>query len=109
MICDVPSVPPQPPSWTMTVAGKPDAQLMLGFFTFGTEAQLTKVAGAAKATGLLCEVQAEGAGARQMLVLFGRSTTREAAFAFYNRVSGGEFGTSNHRLILVPAKEAQAR
>ena len=109
MICDAPTVPPQPPSWTMTVAGNPDAQLMLGFFTFGTEPQLTKVAGAAKAAGLLCEVQAEGSGAKQMLVLFGRSTTRDAAFAFYNRVASGEFGTSNHRLLLVPAKEAQKR
>jgi hypothetical protein len=109
MICDAPAVPPQPPSWTMTVAGNPDAQLLLGFFTFGTEAQLTKVASAVRAAGLLCEVQAEGAGARQMLVLFGRSTTRDAAFAFYNRVACGEFGTTNHRLILVPAKEAQQR
>jgi hypothetical protein len=109
MICDAPSQAPQPPSWTMTVAGNPDAQLLLGFFTFGTEAQLAKVASAAKAAGLLCEVQAEGAGARQMLVLFGASTTRDAAFAFYNRVAGGEFGTSQHRLILVPAKEAQQR
>ena len=107
MICDAPTTPPQPPSWTMQVAGNADAQLMLGFFTFGTEAQLTKVAGAVKAAGLLCEVQAEGAGAKQMLVLFGPGTTRDAAFAFYNRVAGGEFGTSNHRLILVPAKDAQ--
>ena len=107
MICDAPTVPPQPPSWTMQVAGNADAQLMLGFFTFGTEAQLTKVAGAVKAAGLVCEVQAEGAGAKQMLVLFGPGTTRDAAFAFYNRVAGGEFGTSNHRLILVPAKDAQ--
>ena len=109
MICDAPSQAPQPPSWTMTVAGNPDAQLMLGFFTYGTEAQLTKVANAARTAGLLCEVSAEGAGAKQMLVLFGRSTTRDAAFAFYNRVAGGEFGTSQHRLLLVPAKEAQAR
>ena len=109
MICDVPTAPPQPPSWTMTVAGNPEAQTVLGFFTFGTEAQLTRVAGAAKAAGLLCEVQADGAGARQMLILFGRSTTRDAAFAFYNRVAGGEFGTSNHRLLLVPTKEVQQR
>ena len=109
MICDAPAVPPQPPSWTMTVAGNPDAQLLLGFFTFGTEAQLTKVANAAKAAGLACEVPAEGAGAKQMLVLFGASTTRDAAFAFYNRVAGGEFGTSKHRLILVPANQAQRR
>ena len=109
MICDLPSTPPQPPTWTMAVAGNPDAQTVLGFFTFGTEAQLTRVAGAVKAAGLLCEVQADGAGARQMLILFGRSTTQDAAFAFYNRVAGGEFGTSNHRLLLVPAKEVQRR
>ena len=107
MICDAPTQAPQPPAWTMTVAGNPDAQLMLGFFTFGTEAQLTKGAGAAKAAGLLCEVQAEGSGDKQMLVMFGSGTAREAAFAFYKRVAGGEFGTSNHRLLLVPAKEAQ--
>ena len=109
MICDAPSVPPQPPSWTMTVAGNPDAQLMLGFFTFGTEQQLTKVAAAVKAAGLLCEVPKEGLGAKQMLVLFTSSTTRDAAFALYNRVAAGEFGTSQHRLILVPAKEAQTK
>ncbi len=109
MICDAPTVPPQPPSWTMTVAGNPDAQTVLGFFTFGTEQQLTKVAGAVRAAGLLCELQADGAGARQMLILFGAATTRDAAFAFYNRVAGGEFGTSNHRLLLVPAKEVQRR
>ena len=57
----------------------------------------------------MCEVQAEGLGAKEMLVLFGSSTTRDAAFAFYNRVAAGEFGTSKHRLILVPAKEAQRR
>jgi hypothetical protein len=109
MICDAPTVPPSPPSWTMTVAGNPDAQLLLGFFTFGTEPQLTRVAAAAKVAGLLCEVPTEGAGAKQMLVLFTSSTTRDAAFAFYNRVAAGEFGTSQHRLLLVPAKEAQAR
>lgn len=109
MICDAPSAPPQPPSWTMTVAGNPDAQTVLGFFTFGTEAQLARVAGAVRAAGLLCEVQADGAGARQMLILFGRATTRDAAFALYNRVAGGEFGTTRHRLILVPAKEVQAK
>jgi hypothetical protein len=109
MICEAPTQAPEPPSWTMNVAGNADAQLMLGFFTLGTEAQLTKVAGAVRAAGLICEVQSEGTGAKQMLVLFGPSTTREAAFAFYNRVAGGEFGTSNHRLILVPAKDAQKR
>jgi hypothetical protein len=109
MICDVPSAPPQPPSWTMQVAGNADAQLMLGFFTVGTEEQLTKVGAAVRTAGLVCEVQAEGEGAKQMLVLFGPATTRDAAFAFYNRVAGGEFGTTNHRLILVPAKEARAR
>jgi hypothetical protein len=109
MICDAPAQPPSPPSWTMQVAGNADAQLVLGFFTFGTEAQLTKVAGAVRTAGLVCEVQAEGTGAKQMLVLFSSATTRDAAFAFYNRVAGGEFGTSNHRLILVPAKDAQRR
>ena len=109
MICDAPTQAPAPPAWTMTVAGNPEAQLVLGFFTFGTEAQLEKLAGAVRAAGLLCEVQADGAGARQMLVLFGSATTREAAYAFYNRVAGGEFGTSQHRLLLVPAKEAQRR
>ena len=44
-----------------------------------------------------------------MMVLFSASTTRDAAFAFYNRVAAGEFGTSQHRLLLVPAKEAKAR
>ena len=109
MICDVPAQPLAPPSWTMQVAGNAEPQLVLGFFTFGTEAQLAKVAGAVRTAGLVCEVQADGSGARQMLVLFGSSTTRDAAFAFYNRVAGGEFGTSKHRLILVPAKEAQQR
>ena len=109
MICDAPSQAPQPPSWTITVAGNSDVQLMLGFFTFGTEAQLTGLAAAVRAAGLMCEVPAEGSGAKQMLVLFGASTTRDAAYAFYNRVAGGEFGTSQHRLLLVPAKEAQAR
>ena len=109
MICDVPAQPLAPPSWTMQVAGNADAQLVLGFFTFGTDAQLTKVAGAVRGAGLVCEVSAGTEGAKQMLVLFGSSTTREAAFAFYNRVAGGEFGTSNHRLILVPAKDAQRR
>ena len=109
MICDAPSQAPQPPSWTMTVAGNADAQLMLGFFTFGTEPQLAKVAAAVRAAGLICEVQSEGSGAKQILVLFGRGTTRDAAFAFYNRVAGGEFGTSQHRLLLVPAKAAQQR
>ena len=109
MICDAPTQVPAPPTWTMTVAGNPDAQLVLGFFTFGAEPQLAKVAGAVRAAGLMCEVQADGAGARQMLILFGPGTTREAAFAFYNRVAGGEFGTSNHRLLLVPAKDAKAR
>ena len=101
MICDAPTQTLAPPSWTMQVAGNAEPQLMLGFFTFGTEAQLTQVAGSVKAAGLACEVQASGAGAKQMLVLFNVATTRDAAFAFYNRVAGGEFGTSKHRLILV--------
>ena len=109
MICDAPSQAPAPPAWTLTVAGNPEAQLVLGFFTFGTEAQLTKLAAAVRLAGLICEVPSEGMGAKQMLVLFGPGTTREAAFAFYNRVAGGEFGTSQHRLLLVPAKEARAR
>ena len=109
MICDAPTQAPAPPAWTIQVAGNPDAQLMLGFFTFGTEAQLTRLAAAVRTAGLMCEVPAEGAGAKQMLVLFGPGTTREAAYDFYNRVAGGEFGTSQHRLVLVPAKEAKAR
>lgn len=109
MICDAPTQALAPPSWTMTVAGNPDAQVLLGFFTFGTEAQLTRLAAAVRAVGLVCEVPVEGSGAKQMLVLFSASTTRDAAFAFYNRVAGGEFGTSQHRLLLVPAKEAQRR
>ena len=109
MICDAPTQAPAPPAWTIQVAGNAEEQLMLGFFTFGTEAQLTKLAAAVRSAGLMCEVPAEGAGAKQMLVLFGPGTTREAAYAFYNRVAGGEFGTSQHRLLLVPAKEAKAR
>ena len=109
MICDVPTQALAPPSWTMTVAGNPDAQSLLGFFTFGTEAQLIRLAAAVRTAGLMCEVPKEGTGAKQMLVLFGTSTTRDAAYAFYNRIAAGEFGTSQHRLLLVPAKEAQAR
>ena len=109
MICDAPSQAPSPPAWTMTVVGQADPQLVLGFFTFGTEQQLTKVAAAVRTAGLMCEVPVEGQGAKQMLVLFGASTTREVAFALYNRVAAGEFGTSQHRLILVPASAAPAR
>jgi hypothetical protein len=109
MICDAPTQALAPPSWTMQVAGNPDAQLVLGFFTFGTDAQLAGVAGAVRGAGLACEVSGGVEGAKQMLVLFSAATTRDAAFAFYNRVAGGEFGTSDHRLILVPAKDAQRR
>ena len=109
MICDAPAQPPQPPAWTLTVSGNSEPQVVLGFFTFGTQAQLAKLAAAVRTAGLMCEVPTEGIGAKQMLVLFGAATTREAAYAFYNRVAGGEFGTSQHRLLLVPAKEAQRR
>ena len=109
MICDTPTQAPQPPSWTMTVAGSSEPSLVLGFTTFGTEAQLTRLAAAVRTAGLVCEVPADVAGAKRILILFGASTTREAAFTFYNRVAGGEFGTSEHRLLIVPAKEAQQR
>ncbi len=109
MICDAPTQPLAPPSWTMQVSGSSEPSLVLGFTTFGTEAQLTRLAGVVQSSGLVCEVPAGAAGAQRMLVLFGASTTRDQAFAIFNRVSGGEFGTSDHRLIVVPAKEAQAR
>ena len=70
-----------------------------------TEAQLTRLPTVRPRLVRGCDRE----GREQMLMLFGASTTRDAAYAFYNRVAGGEFGTSKHRLILVPAKDAQER
>ena len=109
MICDAPTQALAPPNWTMQVAGSSEPSLVLGFTTFGTEAQLTRLAGVVRTSGLACEVPAGAEGAKRMLVLFGASTTRDQAYTLYNRVAGGEFGTSDHRLIIVPAKEAQTR
>ncbi len=109
MICDAPTQALAPPSWTMTVAGSSEPSVVLGFATFGTEAQLTKLSAAVRTAGFVCEVPEGVAGAKRMLILFGASTSRDAAFAFYNRVAGGEFGTSGHRLVIVPAKEVQQR
>lgn len=106
MICDTPTQKLEPPAWQLNEARGSGPVVALGFATIGTEEQLVKLAAAVQSQGLVCGTEDAGDGQLQMLVFFGPNTSRNQAFAIYDRVSKGEFATTKTSLILVPAKEA---
>ena len=107
MICDAPAQALEPPTWHMSEAGTGEPTLLLGFITFGTEEQITRLATAAEQSGLHCALPKSDDGRIEILVLFDSKTTRDFAFSFYNRVTRGEFGTTNTGLIIVPARASR--
>jgi len=62
-----------------------------------------KLGDAAEKSGFNCSLLKSKDGRSEVMVLFSQITTREAAFAFYQRVSKGEFGTTDTGLMVLPA------
>jgi hypothetical protein len=109
MICDAPTQELQPPTWHLSQPGSSEPMLSLGFITYGTQEQVTKLATAAKQSGLNCGLPKTDDGRIEIMVFFDSKTSRDLAFSFYNRVAGGEFGTTDTGLMIVPANAAQKK
>ena len=109
MICDAPAQELQPPTWHLSQPGSSEQMLSLGFITYGTQDQVTRLANAAAQSGLNCGLPKTDDGRIEIMVFFDSRTSRDVAFGFYNRVAKGEFGTTDTGLMIVPASAAQKK
>ena len=102
MIFDPPPPPPDLPSIEVRAPDSGAPMLWLGFFAFGDQAAIDRLAAAAQAQGF-GGGQVETTGdEKEFGVLFNSRTTREQAFAFARRATNGEFGRLRIESAIVP-------
>jgi hypothetical protein len=109
MVCDAPPQPLQPPVWHIPAQGSQVESIMLGFVTFGTAVQLERVGAVVEKQGIRCGILKADDGRSELMVIFDKATTREAAFSLYKRVADGEFGTTDTGYLLVPASAVKSQ
>jgi hypothetical protein len=103
MICDAPAQPLEPPQWQIPDPNSGAPSVLLGFVSFGTQAQINRLALEAEQAGFHCGLPETDDGRVEIMVYFSDKTTRDAAFSFYKRVEVGEFGTSDTGIMVLPA------
>jgi hypothetical protein len=97
-----PSAPPDIPNIEVRAPDSGAQMLWLGFFAFGDQAAIDRLAAAAQAMGFRGgQVETTG-DEKEYGVLFNSRTTRDEAFAFSQRVTNGEFGHLRIASALAP-------
>jgi hypothetical protein len=102
VIFDPPPPPPDIPNIEVSAPNSGAPMLWLGFFAFGDQAAVDRLATAAQALGFRGgQVETTG-DEKEYGVFFNSRTTREQALAFAQRAMSGEFGRLRIGNALVP-------
>lgn len=93
--------PEAPPFVQVETAGDRTPLAMLGFFAFGSEADLERLGNAARRAGLPANLVERRERESEWGVFFRPGADRAAATGLYRRARAGEFGTLRVRPIVI--------
>jgi hypothetical protein len=98
------ALPPQPPALIAVEAAGTRAPLfMLGFFAFGSAADLDRLHAATAGTGLASRRVPTNDASLEQGVLFPPGSDRAVALNLFRRARDGEFGQLRVEVVVVPA------